>query len=166
MGGYDETPDQFAAAVKEFALEGLINMVGGCCGTTPAYINEVRKAMEGLERRALNPDHKRETMFSGLQEFIFRDNIAFVNIGERCNLSGSLQFKKMIAEGRYEDAVKVAKDQVENGAIILDFNVDEGLIDGVAAMTKFVRLATSNTDVANVPLMIDSSKFEVIEAGL
>mmetsp|Transcript_42147 Transcript_42147/g.30889 ORF Transcript_42147/g.30889 Transcript_42147/m.30889 type:complete len:109 (+) Transcript_42147:214-540(+) len=105
-------------------------------------------------------------MFSGLQEFVFRENVTFVNVGERCNISGSIQFKKMIQEGKYEDAIKVAKDQVENGAIILDFNVDDGLIDGVAAMTKFVRMALSNTEVATVPLMIDSSKFEVIEAGL
>lgn len=105
-------------------------------------------------------------MFSGQQEFIFRKNIPFVNIGERCNISGSIQFKNLIKKGLFEDAVKVAKDQVESGAQILDVNVDDGLIDGKQAMTKFLRMALSNPDIACLPVMIDSSKFEVIEAGL
>lgn len=105
-------------------------------------------------------------MYSGQQEFIFRKNIPFVNIGERCNISGSIQFKNLIKKGLFEDAVKVAKDQVESGAQILDVNVDDGLIDGKQAMTKFLRMALSNPDIASLPIMIDSSKFEVIEAGL
>lgn len=105
-------------------------------------------------------------MLSGLTEFILRDNIRFVNVGERCNISGSIQFKKLIQKGEYETAVQVAKDQVENGAQILDINLDEGLIDGKQAMKTFVRLIQSNPQIANVPLMIDSSKFEVIEIGL
>ena len=105
-------------------------------------------------------------MLSGLTEFYFSDIIRFVNVGERCNISGSIQFKKLIQKGDYETAVQVAKDQVENGAQILDINLDEGLIDGKAAMTKFMRLLQSNPEIANVPMMIDSSKFEVIEAGL
>lgn len=140
-------------------------MVGGCCGTTPSYIEALYKAVRGLERRII-PHNPRLSMFSGMQEFIFTPNIPFVNIGERCNIAGSLAFKKLIKEGEFEKAIAVAKDQVGNGAQILDFNLDDGLIDGKAAMTKFVRLALSDPEIASVPLMIDSSKFEVIEAGL
>lgn len=165
MGGYDETPEQFGEAVKKFALDGLVNMVGGCCGTNPTYIKHLKLAMQGIERRQLSPA-PRVTMLSGLTDFQFRDTIKFVNVGERCNLSGSIQFKNLIKNNKFEEAVKVAKDQVDNGAIILDINVDDGLIDGKAAMTRFVRMALSNMDIASVPLMIDSSKFEVIEAGL
>jgi 5-methyltetrahydrofolate--homocysteine methyltransferase len=103
---------------------------------------------------------------SGMQEFIFEDHISFINVGERCNISGSAKFKKLIKNDKYEDAIAVAKDQVENGAQILDFNLDDGLIDGKKAMTKFMRMALSDPDIAKVPIMIDSSKFEVIEAGL
>ena len=95
MGGYDETPEMFASAIKKYALEGIVNMVGGCCGTTPAYIKAVRDAVQGIPRRIV-PENKHITMFSGLTEFIFRDNITFVNVGERCNISGSIQFKKLI----------------------------------------------------------------------
>lgn len=112
------------------------------------------------------PKTDHTSMYSGQQEFIFRKNIPFVNIGERCNISGSIQFKNLIKKGLFEDAVKVAKDQVESGAQILDVNVDDGLIDGKQAMTKFLRMALSNPDIASLPIMIDSSKFEVIEAGL
>jgi 5-methyltetrahydrofolate--homocysteine methyltransferase len=105
-------------------------------------------------------------MLSGMTEFILRDNIPFVNVGERCNISGSIAFKKLIKNGEYEKAIAIAKNQVENGAQILDFNLDDGLIDGKQAMTRFVRMALSDPEIASVPLMIDSSKFEVIEAGL
>jgi 5-methyltetrahydrofolate--homocysteine methyltransferase len=108
MGGYDETPEQFGENMRNFAIEGLVNMVGGCCGTSPEYIKELVKAVEGIPRRIV-PENKHITMFSGLTEFIFRSNIPFVNIGERCNISGSLLFKKMIVNGDYEKAAAVAK---------------------------------------------------------
>lgn len=105
-------------------------------------------------------------MLSGMSSFIFQNHIKFVNVGERCNISGSLKFKKLIKDDKYEEAISIAKDQVENGAQILDFNLDDGLIDGKKAMTKFIRMALSDPDIAKVPIMVDSSKFEVIEAGL
>jgi 5-methyltetrahydrofolate--homocysteine methyltransferase len=165
MGGYDETPESFAASCKKYADDGIVNMLGGCCGTTPAAIKALAEAVEGIERRQI-PDNPPITMFSGMTEFIFTPNIPFVNIGERCNISGSIAFKKLIKNNDYEKAIAVAKKQVEDGAQILDFNLDDGLIDGVQAMTKFTRLALSDPDIASVPLMIDSSKWEVIEAGL
>ena len=105
-------------------------------------------------------------MLSGMQEFVFASHIPFINVGERCNISGSLKFKKLIKNDDYEGAIAVAKEQVENGAQILDFNMDDGLIDGKKAMTRFMRMALSDPDIAKVPIMVDSSKFEVIEAGL
>ena len=165
MGGYDETPAEFAKTVREFATEGFVNMLGGCCGTTPDFIKALADAVEGLPRRVL-PNNPPVTMFSGMTEFMFTSNIPFVNIGERCNISGSLAFKKLIKENNFDKAIATAKEQVATGAQILDFNLDDGLIDGVVAMTKFVRLALADPEIASVPLMIDSSKFEVIEAGL
>jgi 5-methyltetrahydrofolate--homocysteine methyltransferase len=165
MGGYDETPENFAINAKKFATDGIINMIGGCCGTTPDYINALWKAVQGVPRRIVSPESNK-MMLSGMEEFIFGDHIKFVNIGERCNISGSLKFKKLIKEDKYEAAIAVAKDQVENGAQILDFNLDDGLIDGKKAMTRFMRMALSDPDIAKVPIMIDSSKFEVVEAGL
>lgn len=111
MGGYDETPEMFAAAIQDFANDGIVNMVGGCCGTNPEYIRQVRKSVEGMQPRVV-PITTHLTMFSGLTEFIFRSNITFVNVGERCNISGSLIFKKMIVKGDYEAALQVAKEQV------------------------------------------------------
>ena len=169
MGGYDETPENFAVNLRKFADEGLVNMIGGCCGTTPDYIAALSKQVQGVERRQIQPAQTGgyvPMMLSGMTEFIFTENIPFINVGERCNISGSLAFKKLIKNGEFDKAVSVAKAQVENGAQVLDFNLDDGLIDGVQAMTKFVRLALSDPEIASVPLMIDSSKFEVIEAGL
>jgi 5-methyltetrahydrofolate--homocysteine methyltransferase len=168
MGGYDETPENFGANMRQFAVDGLVNMVGGCCGTSPAYIESLAKAVKDVPRRAL-PEKNQKTqpmMLSGMTEFILRDNIPFVNVGERCNISGSLAFKRLIKNGEFEKAIAIAKNQVENGAQILDFNLDDGLIDGKQAMTRFVRMALSDPEIASVPLMVDSSKFEVIEAGL
>ena len=130
MGGYDETPEMFAEAIRGFADEGLLNMVGGCCGTTPEYIKQVKGAVQSMAPRSI-PEETHLTMVSGLTEFILRSNIPFVNVGERCNISGSIQFKKLIQQGNYEKACQVSKDQVENGAQILDINLDEGMIDGV-----------------------------------
>jgi len=165
MGGYDETPENFAANAKWFCTEGLINMIGGCCGTTPDYTAAVWQAIKTVPRREI-PQRSNKMHLSGMQEFIFKDHIPFINVGERCNISGSAKFKKLIKNDKYDDAIAIAKEQVENGAQILDFNLDDGLIDGKKAMTKFVRLALADPDIAKVPIMIDSSKFEVIEAGL
>lgn len=165
MGGYDETPEMFGENCRQFAIEGLLNMVGGCCGTGPDFIRALKKAVSDVPRRVV-PEKSNMTMLSGLTEFLLSDIIRFVNVGERCNISGSIQFKKLIQKGDYEAAVQVAKDQVQNGAQILDINLDDGLIDGKQAMTKFMRLLQSNPEIANVPMMVDSSKFEVIEAGL
>lgn len=165
MGGYDETPENFAHHAKKFCVDGIINMIGGCCGTTPDYIEALYKMTIGIERR-VPPPPITKMMLSGMQEFILEDHIQFVNVGERCNISGSAKFKKLIKADKYDEAIAVAKDQVENGAQILDFNLDDGLIDGKKAMTRFMRMALSDPDIAKVPIMIDSSKFEVIEAGL
>ena len=165
MGGYDETPENFAKNAKVFCTDGLVNMIGGCCGTTPNYIAALWQAVKNTPRRQI-PEASNLMMLSGMEEFIFKDHIKFVNVGERCNISGSLKFKKLIKGDKFEDAIAVAKDHVENGAQILDFNLDDGLIDGKKAMTRFMRMALSDPDIAKVPIMIDSSKFEVIEAGL
>lgn len=164
MGGYDETPESFAENAKIFAEYG-INMIGGCCGTNKDYIRCLKEAVKDYARREV-PKIEPRTMLSGQSEFIFFDDLLFVNVGERCNISGSARFKKLIKNDKYEEAVDVALKQIESGAQILDINVDDGLINGVTAMTKFVRLMLANSDIAAVPLMIDSSKFEVIEAGL
>ena len=123
--------------MRQFAVDGLVNMVGGCCGTSPAYIESLAKAVKDVPRRAL-PDKNQKNqpmMLSGMTEFILRDNIPFVNVGERCNISGSLAFKRLIKNGEFEKAIAIAKNQVENGAQILDFNLDDGLIDGKQAST-------------------------------
>jgi 5-methyltetrahydrofolate--homocysteine methyltransferase len=165
MGGYDETAENYALNAKRFCVDGLVNMIGGCCGTTPNYIEAVWNAVKGVPTREIKPKSEK-MMLSGMSQFVLDTHIKFVNVGERCNISGSAKFKKLIKNDKYEDAVAVAKEQVENGAQILDFNLDDGLIDGKKAMTKFVRMALSDPDIAKVPIMIDSSKFEVIEAGL
>uniref|UniRef100_A0A7S3NZU7 Methionine synthase n=1 Tax=Euplotes crassus TaxID=5936 RepID=A0A7S3NZU7_EUPCR len=164
MGGYDETPESFAENVSEFAIEG-INMIGGCCGTDKRFIKCLAEKVKEYPRREV-PKPTNLTLISGQSEFIFHPSFNFVNVGERCNISGSIKFKKLIKKDQYEEAVAVAQAQIENGAQILDINLDDGLINGVTAMTKFIRLMLANPDIAAVPLMIDSSKFEVIEAGL
>ena len=147
MGEYDETPEEFANNIKQFAIEGLVNMVGGCCGSTPIYIKALADAVRGIPRRQWATPMK-ECLLSGMQEFIYRDNLNFVNVGERCNIAGSIQFKNLIKKGKYEDAIEVAKAQVENGAQIIDVNLDDGLIDGVNAMRTFCNMAQSNPDIA------------------
>ena len=157
MGGYDEDPDTFAKNVMGFITNGLCNMVGGCCGTTPDHIRAMKEAIEaiGAGPRKI-PASTGKLMLSGLKEFVLYDDIPFVNVGERCNISGSLKFKRLIAkEGNFSGALEVARDQVENGAQVLDINVDEGLIDGVSTMQKFLNLLTSEPDIATLPLMID-----------
>lgn len=168
MGGYDETPEMFAKNCMRFLSNQLVNMIGGCCGTTPEYIKALKDAVtsSNFPIRSI-PASSNKLMLSGLKEFILFDDIPFVNIGERCNISGSLRFKKLlITENNYEASLQVAREQVQNGALILDINVDDGMVDGKSVMEKFLRLMTTDPEIASVPLMIDSSNFSIIEAGL
>jgi 5-methyltetrahydrofolate--homocysteine methyltransferase len=165
LGGYDETPSDTASFVAEFAEAGLLNVVGGCCGTTPAHIEAIAKAVEGRATR-LVPTRTPRLELSGLEPFALTDDIPFVNVGERTNITGSAKFRRLIKDNEYGEALVVALQQVESGAQIIDVNMDDGLIDGVEAMTTFLNLIASEPDIARVPIMIDSSKFEVIEAGL
>lgn len=165
FGGYDETPESMQKVLREFATEGLLNIVGGCCGTTPDHIKAIAQEMQNFKPRSLHTP-KPITQLSGLEPLYIRAENNFVNIGERTNISGSIKFKKMILENRFEEALQVAREQVENGAQIIDINMDEGLLDGEAAMVKFLRLIAAEPEICKVPIMIDSSKWSVLEAGL
>ncbi|KFZ37479.1 methionine synthase [Shewanella mangrovi] len=165
FGGYDETPAEMAEVIGQWAKEGLLNLVGGCCGTTPAHIKAIREAVEQYQPRAL-PDIPVASRLSGLEPLTIDRNSLFINVGERTNVTGSARFLRLIKEGDYETALDVARDQVENGAQIIDINMDEGMLDGVEVMTRFLYLIASEPDICKVPIMIDSSKWEVIEAGL
>ncbi len=165
FGGYDDTPESMAAMMGEFARSGLVNIVGGCCGTTPAHIEAFAQAVEGVVPRKL-PERPRYMRLSGLEPFTLTPELNFVNVGERTNITGSAKFRKLIAADDYEGALAIARSQVENGAQIIDVNVDEGLIDSEAAMRRFLLMAAGEPDIARVPVMIDSSKWSVIEAGL
>ncbi|XP_041670829.1 methionine synthase isoform X3 [Cheilinus undulatus] len=167
FGGYDETPVLTAAHLKEFAEDGLVNIVGGCCGTTPAHIRSISEAVRSCRPRAPPDDiYQDYLLLSGLEPFRIGPYTNFVNIGERCNVAGSRKFAKLIMAGNYEEALSIAKTQVEMGAQILDINMDEGMLEGAAAMTRFCNYIASEPDIARVPLCIDSSNFAVIEAGL
>jgi len=163
--GFDETPDITANLVKEFAQSGFINIAGGCCGTTPPHINAIYNAIKDLPPRKV-PSLPPVTKLSGLEPFIIDNNSLFVNVGERTNVTGSKAFARMIINEQYEEALSVARQQVENGAQVIDINMDEGMLDAVKAMTHFLNLVASEPDIARVPIMIDSSKWSVIEAGL
>jgi 5-methyltetrahydrofolate--homocysteine methyltransferase len=165
FGQYDESPDDMAAQVEEFAREGLVNVVGGCCGSTPDHIRAIAEAVKGRAPRAV-PEHKPLMQLSGLEPFTLTDEIPFVNVGERTNVTGSAKFRKLITAGDYAAALDVARDQVANGAQVIDVNMDEGLIDSKKAMVEYLNLIAAEPDIARVPIMIDSSKWEVIEAGL
>jgi 5-methyltetrahydrofolate--homocysteine methyltransferase len=165
FGQYDESPEFMAAQVGAFAAEGLVNVVGGCCGSTPEHIRAIAAAVAQYKPRAI-PEIEPRMRLSGLEPFTLTPEIPFVNVGERTNVTGSAKFRKLVTAGDFAAALVVARDQVENGAQIIDVNMDEGLIDSVAAMTSFLNLVASEPDIARVPLMIDSSKWEVIEAGL
>ncbi|RIY01080.1 methionine synthase [Aureimonas flava] len=165
FGQYDETPDAMARQVRGFAEEGLINVVGGCCGSTPEHIRAIAEAVAGLEPRRL-PKVEPMMRLSGLEPFTLTKDIPFVNVGERTNVTGSARFRKLVTAGDYAAALDVARDQVANGAQVIDVNMDEGLIDSRKAMVEFLNLVASEPDIARVPVMIDSSKWEVIEAGL
>uniref|UniRef100_A0A8C9MNT4 Methionine synthase n=1 Tax=Serinus canaria TaxID=9135 RepID=A0A8C9MNT4_SERCA len=166
FGGYDETPEVTAKHIKNFALDGLVNIVGGCCGTTPAHIRKIAEAVKFCKPRVPPSLSQGYMLLSGLEPFRIGPYTNFVNIGERCNVAGSRKFAKLIMAGNYEEALSVAKLQVEMGAQILDINMDDGMLDGPSAMTRFCNLISSEPDIAKVPLCIDSSNFSVIEAGL
>jgi 5-methyltetrahydrofolate--homocysteine methyltransferase len=163
--GFDETPDVTSSLVKEFATSGFINIAGGCCGTTPPHIAAIYQAIKDLPPRQV-PEIKQNTRLAGLEPFVIDENSLFVNVGERTNVTGSKAFARMIINEQYEEALSVARQQVENGAQVIDINMDEGMLDAVKAMTHFLNLIASEPDIARVPIMIDSSKWNVIEAGL
>ena len=165
FGEYDQTPEEMAAIVGEFARAGLVNVLGGCCGTTPPHIAAISEAVEGVAPRRV-PELPVVTRLSGLEPVKITADSLFVNVGERTNVTGSARFRKLIEDDDYEAALNVARHQVDNGAQIVDVNMDEGLLDSKAAMTRFLNLIASDPDIGRVPIMVDSSKWEVLEAGL
>ncbi|CAG8432678.1 5660_t:CDS:10 [Diversispora eburnea] len=167
FGEYDETPELMANKVKEFARDGLVNILGGCCGTTPAHIKAIVDACSEYKPRIPPPDLSLDSMYiSGLEVLKINKESNFVNVGERCNVAGSRKFARHVLKGEYEEAMAIARAQVENGAQIVDINMDEGMLDGKAAMIKFLNLIGTDPDISRVPIMVDSSNFEVILAGL
>ncbi|WP_281647266.1 methionine synthase [Parendozoicomonas sp. Alg238-R29] len=165
FGEYDETPEQMAEVVSEFAKSGLVNIIGGCCGTSPDHIRAIAKAIAGVTpRKPAEPETA--CRLSGLEPFTISADSLFVNVGERCNVTGSARFKRLIKEDDYDTALDVAREQVENGAQVIDLNMDEGMLDAMSAMPRFLNLIASEPDISRVPVMIDSSKWDVIEAGL
>ncbi|XP_041818841.1 methionine synthase isoform X2 [Chelmon rostratus] len=167
FGEYDETPQVTAVNLKEFAMDGLVNIVGGCCGTTPGHIRAISEAVKHCKPRVPAADIYQDYMLlAGLEPFRIGPYTNFVNIGERCNVAGSRKFAKLIMAGNYEEALSIAKAQVEMGAQVLDINMDEGMLEGPTAMARFCNFIASEPDIARVPLCIDSSNFSVIEAGL
>lgn len=165
FGLYDERPEATAAMLAEFADAGFVNVVGGCCGTTPGHIEAIAQAVAGKAPRKV-PEVKPYLRLAGLEPFTLDETIPFVNVGERTNVTGSAKFRKLITAGDYAAALDVARDQVANGAQVIDVNMDEGLLDSQKAMTEFLNLIASEPDISRVPIMVDSSKFPVIEAGL
>jgi len=165
FGEYDESPQDMAAGIEEWAKSGFLNIIGGCCGTTPAHISAIAEAVSKYPPRK-TPQVKTECRLSGLEPLTINENTLFVNIGERTNVTGSARFKRLVLEEEYETALSVAREQVENGAQIIDINMDEGMLDGEKAMVTFLNLIASEPDISRVPVMIDSSKWHIIEAGL
>ncbi|MDZ7625734.1 MAG: methionine synthase [Ignavibacteriaceae bacterium] len=165
MGGYDETPQTMASVLEDFLASGFVNIVGGCCGTTPEHIKAISELVKKHKPRV---PKKQESYLklSGLEPVILRPDSNFMNIGERTNVTGSKKFARLIKDNNYDEALSVARDQVEGGAQVLDINMDEGMLDSEAAMTKFLNLLEAEPDIAKLPIMIDSSKWSVIEAGL
>ena len=165
MGGYDETPEAMAAAARDFAESGLVNVIGGCCGTTPAHIAAMAEAVAGVPPRKV-PELPIRTRLSGLEPLVIGPESLFVNVGERTNVTGSARFRKLIHQGDLATAVDVARQQVEGGAQLIDVNMDEGLLDSVGAMRTYLNLIAAEPDVSRVPVMVDSSRWDVIRAGL
>ncbi|NOI90292.1 methionine synthase [Vibrio splendidus] len=165
FGEYDLSPEDMAEHVKEWAESGFLNLIGGCCGTTPEHIRHMAEVVEGVTPRQL-PDLPVSCRLSGLEPLTIAKESLFVNVGERTNVTGSARFKRLIKEELYDEALSVAREQVENGAQIIDINMDEGMLDAEACMVKFLNLCASEPEISKVPVMVDSSKWEVIEAGL
>ncbi|MCC6690454.1 MAG: homocysteine S-methyltransferase family protein, partial [Bacteroidia bacterium] len=165
FGEYDETPEHMAHDIHDFLKSGFVNIVGGCCGTTPDHIRHIAEDARKTKPRKL-PKVEEYLRLSGLEPVTLRPDSNFMNVGERTNVTGSRKFLKLITENKYEEALSIAKDQVDGGAQVIDINMDEGMLDAEAAITKFLNLIASEPDIAKVPVMIDSSKFNVIEAGL
>ncbi|MEE8352801.1 MAG: methionine synthase, partial [Rhodospirillales bacterium] len=165
FGGYDDTPDYMAEQLGELADSGLVNMVGGCCGTTPDHIRAIAAAVDGVQPRAI-PAATHRLGLSGLEPLHIDDVTGFVNIGERTNVSGSAKFARLIREGAFDEALDIARNQVEGGAQVIDINMDDAMLDGADAMQTFLNLIASEPDISRVPVMIDSSKFSIIETGL
>ena len=165
FGEYDETPEQMAAELADWAASGYLNIIGGCCGTSPDTIRAIVSAVSQHPPRKI-PELEKRCHLAGLEPMSIGPETLFVNVGERTNVTGSAVFKKMIVEERYEEALDVAKQQVENGAQIIDINMDEGMLDSKAAMVRFLNLLAAEPDIAKVPIMLDSSKWEILEAGL
>eukprot|EP00592_Proboscia_alata_P023875 CAMPEP_0194443776 /NCGR_PEP_ID=MMETSP0176-20130528/126892_1 /TAXON_ID=216777 /ORGANISM="Proboscia alata, Strain PI-D3" /LENGTH=1469 /DNA_ID=CAMNT_0039270071 /DNA_START=276 /DNA_END=4685 /DNA_ORIENTATION=+ len=171
MGGYDDTPDTMAEQNEVFFKSGWLNMVGGCCGSTPPHIKRIREVASQYSPRVL-PDETRPKMWlSGLEDLVVEDvhnhlGMPFLNVGERCNISGSIRFKKLMMKGDFQTAMDIAKKQVDDGAHVIDINVDDGMLDGLAAMQKFVKIAVTEPEVAKVPFMLDASKFDIVVAGM
>ncbi|MEI6548488.1 MAG: dihydropteroate synthase, partial [Burkholderiales bacterium] len=163
--GFDETPEVTSALLAEFARSGFVNIAGGCCGTTPEHIAAIAKAIEAMPPRQV-PERPAALRLSGLEAFNVDESTLFVNVGERTNVTGSKAFARLILADQYDEALQVARQQVENGAQVIDINMDEAMLDSVAAMSRFLNLIASEPDIARVPIMIDSSKWSVIEAGL
>eukprot|EP01130_Rhizamoeba_saxonica_P004446 TRINITY_DN1815_c0_g2_i1.p1 TRINITY_DN1815_c0_g2~~TRINITY_DN1815_c0_g2_i1.p1 ORF type:complete len:1245 (-),score=381.19 TRINITY_DN1815_c0_g2_i1:890-4624(-) len=167
FGGFEETAEEMAEKIKEYALSGLVNIVGGCCGTEPEHIALFAKAVEGIPGRPKpEPPAQPKLVLSGFEDLVFTKQLNFVNVGERCNVTGSKRFANLIKKNRYKTALSVCLKQVEDGAQILDINMDEGMLDANAAMIKFLRLIGSEPEISRLPLMIDSSNFDVIVDGL
>ncbi|MCK9996916.1 MAG: methionine synthase [Candidatus Krumholzibacteria bacterium] len=165
LGGYDETPEQMAGILAEFAEAGLLNIAGGCCGTTPAYIKAIAEAVEGIPPRKV-PGKKKGTFLAGLEPLHIDEDSLFVNIGERTNVAGSKRFARLIRDDKMEEALEVGRQQVRGGAQIVDVNMDDAMLESVEAMSTFLNVLASDPEVSRVPVMIDSSRWEVIEAGL
>jgi 5-methyltetrahydrofolate--homocysteine methyltransferase len=165
FGEYDQTPEEMAVIIEEFAASGFLNIIGGCCGTTPDHIRAIAKVAAKYPPRNI-PEIPPATRLSGLEPFVIDENSLFVNVGERTNITGSAKFKRLIIEEDYDTALEIALDQVQNGAQIIDINMDEGMLDSKAAMIRFLNLVASEPDICRVPIMIDSSKWDIIEAGL
>lgn len=165
FGGYDLDTANMAGYISEWAQSGLLNIVGGCCGTTPDHIRAIAQAVADIPPRVI-PDRPVACRLAGLEPLTIDENSLFVNVGERTNITGSARFKRLIKEGNYQEALDIARNQVENGAQIIDINMDEGMLDSQAAMVRFLNMISGEPDIARVPIMIDSSKWEVIEAGL
>src|SRR6202035_4541623 len=165
FGGFLGDIDHTVKTLGEFARNGWLNIVGGCCGTTPEWIAEIARAVEGVAPRSI-PELPHWSNYSGMEPLLIRPESNFTMIGERTNITGSKRFARLIKTGDFEAALAVARDQVEGGANILDVNMDEGLIDGEQAMTRFLNLISTDESIAKIPMMVDSSKWSVIEAGL